>query len=288
MAQESSIDIVLDRFDRVYRPGETIKGTVDVYAYKGWTHNGIVLTSEGVLTLSGESVKDSIIFQHTEELLPAGRAPEGLSKVPFEIRIPPKSNNILESYYGFYITVIYSIGISCDRGMMKKALSKKIEFVMELPSTKITEPNPMNFDIRPQGLAIPEKVRKKIPDFRISGKLHRTNCNVNHPFTGEITINHSIGAISVLELQLARIESVYIPTSNQYTVEASEVINLQIGKGNICRDLVLPIYMVFPRLWSCPTVISSEFKIEFEINLHITFEDGIKITEKFPIHLSRV
>ena len=55
--ESSSIEINVDRFDRVYRPGETIKGTLDVYAFKGWSHSGINIRAEGtVFTLLQGSV----------------------------------------------------------------------------------------------------------------------------------------------------------------------------------------------------------------------------------------
>ena len=51
--------------------------------------------------------------------------------------------------------------------------------------------------------------------------------------------------------------------------------------------MVVPMYMVFPRLFSCPTVISTMFKIEFEVNLVVVFGDGYMVTENFPITIIR-
>ena len=45
--------------------------------------------------------------------------------------------------------------------------------------------------------------------------------------------------------------------------------------------------MVFPRLFTCPTVVSEDFKVEFEVNLIVIFGDGYMITENFPITLVR-
>ena len=96
-------------------------------------------------------------------------------------------------------------------------------------------------------------------------------------------------AIRSLELQLVRIETIQID-STRTIKEASEIQNIQIGDGNICRNFTLPIYMVFPRLFACPTNINITyplFKIEFEVNLLIVFNDGCTITENFPIVLYR-
>jgi hypothetical protein len=237
---------------------------------------------------TGDQTKEDKLFRHAEEVVPAGRVSEGRSRVSFEINLP-KDGSLQESYHGCYVSVIYSISVSCDRGMLKKTLTKEIEFIVEIPSsTPIADVKPVIFDITPKSLAdVDSSILKNIPDFRISGKLHKSYCNINHPFTGEVNINMSVSSIRSLELQLARIESVYLPGSNKFQQEASEVQKLQIGEGNLCRDMVVPIYMVFPRLHCCPTLKTQSFKIEFEINLMIIFEDGHVITENFPITVVR-
>lgn len=52
--------------------------------------------------------------------------------------------------------------------------------------------------------------------------------------------------------------------------------------------MTIPIYMIFPRLFTCPTVASSNFKVEFEINVVVLLQDGHLITENFPIKLVRL
>ncbi len=41
----------------------------------------------------------------------------------------------------------------------------------------------------------------------------------------------------------------------------TEIQNIQIGDGDICRGIKIPIYMTFPRLFTCPTLCTSNFKI---------------------------
>jgi hypothetical protein len=67
----------------------------------------------------------------------------------------------------------------------------------------------------------------------------------------------------------------------------TEIQNIQIGEGNVVRGLPIPMHMVFPRLFSCPTCISQLFRIEFEVNLIISFGDGFVVSENFPLTLSR-
>lgn len=41
----------------------------------------------------------------------------------------------------------------------------------------------------------------------------------------------------------------------------TEIQNIQIVEGDINNDLKIPIYMIFPRLFSCPSLITTNFKI---------------------------
>jgi len=42
---------------------------------------------------------------------------------------------------------------------------------------------------------------------------------------------------------------------------ATEIQNIQVADGDVCRKLLIPIYMIFPRLFTCPTLATSNFKI---------------------------
>lgn len=96
---------------------------------------------------------------------------------------------------------------------------------------------------------------------------------------------------------------------------ATEVQNIQIGEGNVPCGVAIPIHMVFPRLFTCPTLITNNFKVgkceyetfrnlvnsflyfcsyvlfcnvsEFEVNIVIVFQDDHLVTENFPIRLTR-
>lgn len=71
-------------------------------------------------------------------------------------------------------------------------------------------------------------------------------------------------------------------------VLVTEIQNVQIGDGEVSsHQLPIPIYMIFPRLFTCPTLITNNFKIEFEIKIVIILEDNHIITENIPIKLIR-
>lgn len=297
--ESSSIDVKLKRLDRVYHLNETVEGTIIINAKNGWSHKGVQLNAEGVVHLSlanrglglGTDIssvgKPLQIFSFQQEVAVAGKFADGSTEIPFEFVLDSKDGQaLIESYHGVYVSVIYSIQISCDRGMMKKSLYREIEFIVEVPSAKPKDPTPVTFDISPDSLEnVSPAILSTIPKFKVSGKIHRSFCTINKPFTGELTIEESAAAIRSLELQLVRVETVI--TDGNPNREATEIQNIQIGEGNVCRNMIVPMYMIFPRLFSCPTIISSKFKIEFEVNLIIVFCDGYMITENLPLHLGR-
>ena len=45
--------------------------------------------------------------------------------------------------------------------------------------------------------------------------------------------------------------------------------------------------MVFPRVFTCPTVVTDYFKVEFEVNVIVVFEEGYSVTENHSIRLFR-
>ena len=300
--QESSIEIKLSRSDRIYRPDENCEGVVKVNVYKGWSHHGLNLTAEGevhqVAPTSGISVNSETsdkmtIFRKFIELAPEGSFNEGVLSFPFKFPVKADANSdgnlqLSESYHGVYVSVVYRVSVRCNRGMMKRELKTDIEFIVELPQQR-EEGEALSFEISPSRLEnIDPKILRSIPNFTIKGKVHRTHCNINKPFTGEVQVEMSVATIKSLELQLVRVESVDPNHTGKFYREATEIQLLQIGDGNVTRSLVVPMYMVFPRLFSCPTVINRHFKIEFEINLLIVFGDGHLITENFPLKIFRV
>lgn len=76
-------------------------------------------------------------------------------------------------------------------------------------------------------------------------------------------------------------------TSEGVAKEASEIQSIQVVDGNAIPNQNIPLYMVFPRLFTCPTVSVQQFRIEFEVNLVVHFVEGLSITENFPLKLFR-
>ncbi|NXB85363.1 DSCR3 protein, partial [Vidua chalybeata] len=73
-----------------------------------------------------------------------------------------------------------------------------------------------------------------------------------------------------------------------YARDATEIQNIQIADGDVCRGLPIPIHMVFPRLFTCPTLETTNFKVEFEVTIVVLLHDDHLITENFPLKLCRM
>ena len=78
-------------------------------------------------------------------------------------------------------------------------------------------------------------------------------------FVFQLTVQHTEVAIKSIELQLVRVET--CGCAEGYSKDATEIQNIQIADGNICTKLQIPIFMIFPRLFTCPTLITKNFKI---------------------------
>lgn len=296
--EKSSLEVKMSRLDRVYRPKDKVDGVIVVNAFKGWSHSGISMSVEGLIHLNSQGKgialptdltnKPTQIMRIDKDILPPGKFADGVVEIPFEFLLKPlEGQQLLESYHGVYISIVYTIIVSCDRGVMKKSLRRDLEFLVEMPSGGApVDPLPVAFNISPESLEnVTAQVIATIPRFTITGKLHKSKCPITQPLTGEVIVEESYSPIRSIELQLVRVETVIL--SNRTIKEATEIQNIQIGDGNVCRSLPIPMYMVFPRLFSCPTHKSASFKIEFEVNLVIVFGDGYMITENFPIMLHR-
>jgi len=91
-----------------------------------------------------------------------------------------------------------------------------------------------------------------------------------------------------------------------FAKEATEIQNIQVADGDVPHGIPviflqhcflihkviinphqIPLFMVFPRLFTCPTIASRTFKIEFEVNLVVLLSDGHLIKENFPLLLYR-
>lgn len=294
----ASLDIKLKKVNKVYREGEKIAGTVIVHGRGEVVHSGITLQLEGIVNMQlsaksvgmfeafYNSVKPISVVNSSLELVKPGKLPSGSTEIPFEVPIKPlKNRTLFETYHGVFINIQYTIKCDMKRSLLNKDLQKSSEFMVEHQPKKIEEKdNRVTFSITPDSVSISKK-NVQIPKFSIRGHIDNASCNILKPFTGELVVENSEVAIKSIELQLVRVET--CGCAEGYAKDATEIQNLQIADGDVCRNFTIPIYMIFPRLFTCPTTETPNFKIEFEANLVVVFVDDHLVTENFPIKLYR-
>lgn len=294
----AQLDIRLKKVNKIYHEGEYVSGVVVIDSKGEVKHEGIALSIEGNVSMQlsaknvgifeafYSSVKPIQLIHCVLEIAKPGRLPSGRTEIPFEFPLKPKSNKCLyETYHGVFINIQYLIRCEMKRSLLNKDLQKVVEFILEYKEqNEKAIIKPVDFSITPESLQN-VKDRSKIPSFLLKGKLYSSVCCITKPFTGEICVEKCDAAIRSIELQLVRVET--CGCAEGYSRDATEIQNIQIGEGDVCRRIVIPVYMIFPRLFACPTLITSNFKIEFEVNIVVVFEDDHLITENFPIKLTR-
>ena len=293
----ATLEIKLKRANKVYREGEVIKGTMVVTSKGELSHTGISLSMEGTvsLQLSAKSVgvfeafynslKPINLINYTLEITKAGKLPSGTTEIPFEMPLRAKTGKKLyETYHGVFVNVMYTMRADMKRPLLNKDLQKVSEFIVEYGEGGKVEDKEVSFRVSPQSLEN-VKNRGNVPDFLISGKIDSVNCCITKPFCGELVVERSSAPIRSIELQLVRVET--CGCAEGYARDPTEIQNIQIADGDVCRGVVIPIYMVFPRLFTCPTLSTSNFKVEFEVNIVTIFYDDHLVTENFPIKLTR-
>ncbi|EDQ92300.1 uncharacterized protein MONBRDRAFT_14003, partial [Monosiga brevicollis MX1] len=275
---------------------ETVRGAVVVDSKDGLNHQGIVMSVEGSVSLQlsaknqgvfeafYNSIKPIPLINLRFEMQAAQKLPGGQTQLPFEIPLKPKNGQELyETYHGVFVNIQYSLRVDVKRSAFSKDLSKAIEFLVQADVPE--EPaRPVNFTISPASL---ENVgnRSSVPDFLIEGRLASTAFHIDQPLAGELRVTHCAEPIKSIELQLVRVET--CGCREGYAKDPTEIQNIQIAEGDVQRDVAIPIHMIFPRLFTCPTLITDNFKVEFELNVVTVLQRGELITENFPLKLLR-
>ncbi|XP_044769347.1 vacuolar protein sorting-associated protein 26C isoform X2 [Neomonachus schauinslandi] len=227
------------------------------------------------------------IINSTIEMVKPGKFPSGKTEIPFEFPLHVKGNKVLyETYHGVFVNIQYTLRCDMRRSLLAKDLTKTCEFIVHsAPQKGKLTPSPVDFTITPETLQN-VKERALLPKFLIRGHLNSTNCVITQPLTGELVVESSEAAIKSIELQLVRVET--CGCAEGYARDATEIQNIQIADGDVCRSLSVPIYMVFPRLFTCPTLETTNFKVEFEVNIVVLLHADHLITENFPLKLCRM
>lgn len=108
--------------------------------------------------------------------------------------------------------------------------------------------------------------------FKVSGKI-ATQCLLTDPLCGELTVEASLLPIQSIDVHLLRVESILV--GERIATETSLIQTTQIADGDVCHSMTLPIYVILPRLLTCPTVLAGPFSIEFQVLIVVKFQSEL-------------
>lgn len=197
-------------------------------------------------------------MNQTIDLSPGGALNCGVwYKFEFPL-IPEADQTLVESYVGVDFSILYECEIKIMTGA--RVVKQKEDFYCAIPGQGIVpeigkKAVSGKFTVDPASLD--NSTIEAVPKFLFEGHFTSTNCGIDDPFDGMVVVRESELVIKSIEVQLVRVETF------EGKKNATEVQNIQVADGDVIRNLEIPLYMLLPRLYSCPTVIHDKFNIEF-------------------------
>lgn len=302
----TEVSIRFDRVGSVYHAGETITGVVVVTSDSAQSHNGIKLDITGSITCHpsvrgfasfetiGPLVKPVNLINLSIPLAPKGdKVPSGTIELPFSFPLAPTPGadaSLVETYNGVYVTSAYSATATIQFTFSKATSPVQPILVICRGQSLHLKESAHEDDKKLHQFSLNETMilntsrKASAPQFVIKGAISLIN-DIDVPLSGWVCIDKCTKAVTSLELQFIRVESAAVKEG--VAKEATEIQNIQIGEGDVTRGVQIPIYMFFPRWFTCPTIRTTTIRVDFECNLVCTFEDHTQITHNFPLFLYR-
>ncbi|PIN25363.1 putative protein with similarity to embryogenesis protein H beta 58 and VPS26 [Handroanthus impetiginosus] len=286
------IEIKLSRFNRIYRPDEPLEGKVIARLSSAISYQSIRLTINGAVNLQVRggsagvveslygTIKPVLIVKRVVDIQSYGKMGSGMTEIPFSVILKdPKEENLekfYETFHGGNINIQYLLTVDIVRGYLHKPLSATVEFIVEsekdnLPQKPIS-PEMAMFYITQDTQRHTLLHELKSGGFRVTGKIC-TQCSLTDPIGGELTVEASAVPIQSIDINLLRMESILI--GEKIAAESSLIQTTQIADGDVCRGMTLPIYIILPRLLTCPTIFAGPFSVEFKVSIVITFQSDL-------------
>eukprot|EP00667_Euglena_gracilis_P015027 EG_transcript_15612 len=299
----SSISITLDNPLAEYRAGAMVTGAVHILTRSAMAHNGIVLSGSGLVGLrpskavfNGQAprVKPLSLLDFTMEVRPAGRLPEGASRLDFEFYVVPVKKPgvlLLESYSGAFMFVQYMLAVEVKTGAFTKALKCSVELIVQVPGQGVdrqlkSAPVPFAIDSRAFDEVGARRPPGPAPRLDIVGHLETAVLDITRPVAGTLTIRECSLRIVTIDIYLIRIEGIQVDGETAF--ETSYVQTTQLACSDVCRNLPIPIWMQLPRVFSCPNLSYDAFRLLWHVELVVFFEEeGACVRKVIPVSIFR-
>ena len=299
-----NVSVKYDRVGGVFSAGETVTGVVLLSNPSSTSHSGITLEVEGTVAIYSSVrglgafeafytvVKPVVLLSATIPLaLKGDKLPAGVIEMPFAFELKPDNPRVplLETYQGVYISCLYHCHAHVQQ-FLSKISSEDAPFQLISPGQSMprdgkSDPG-IKFSLSNDNLRTAKRFHgDRIPLFEVEGHVFQQWNDIDVPLSGWVKVVHCESKIASLELQLIRVEA--CATSDGIAREATEIQNIQIGDGDVMRGLEIPIYMFFPRWYTCPSLKTANLRVDFEINVVVTLQEQNQVTQNVPIKLFR-
>ena len=291
------IKINLESFNKTYSIGDSITGNISIKNKKYESKYDLSLTLIGRNYISNKRTQppikvNEIFITKQHKIITNGDLKKGLTldqHFSFPL-IPEENEKFYESYRGVVLSIYYEINANVKLITNEEFSSEKIRIEIIVPGMGIRENFgcklvPYYFTLTPKNIEENKLENEKLPDFNIECFINNINCNFNKPFDGYIIIHNCNVEIKSVELQFLRHEEAEV-NGNKIN-ETTEIQNLQIGDGDVNKNVEIPLFMIFPKTFSCASLNTPKFKVNFEINVMVVLVNGIIITDNFPINIWR-
>ncbi|CAK7349576.1 unnamed protein product [Dovyalis caffra] len=282
---------------------EPVEGKIVIKSPSSISHYGIRLSvngsvnlqvrggSAGVLESLYGVVKPITIVNKSIEVRQSGKIDSGTNECllvvadticcGFETNRRKNLERFYETFHGTNISIQYLVTVDIARGYLHKSLSTTMEVIVESDKADLLE-RPVSsemaiFYITQDTQRHPLLPELKSGGFRVTGRMS-TLCSLLDPISGDLTVEASAVPISSIDIHLLRVESILM--GEKIVTETSLIQTTQIADGDVCRNLTLPIYVILPRLLTCPSVFAGPFSIEFKVSIVISFQSELSKLHK--------
>ena len=222
--QGPQLEVVFDRANKLYQPGETVGGTIVLKNFEGqMQYDKVDLEAEAYMdTVSlirgnlGRPAlpKDKRIYFMIKQqtVQENGMLFSGGDPLPFSCKLESTTENkLIDSYVGVDFSIVYKLNISMKRKNESKPLEVTAKFDCRVPGGGIDPTlgrgfKAQDFSITPEFVS-EEAKGAKVPRFNFCGQIASINCCFDEPFDGYLILKESEIKIKSIEIQLVRVET---------------------------------------------------------------------------------
>lgn len=294
------LTLALDKINKTFYAGDNISGKILlINKLKQTVQYDLQIQVEGRLTVknfkNNPPTNQNIPFYIKKIQIRSQEYSTVGSSTNISFKFPLNSENadlqnLYESYHGVRMSVSYELtAIALCNGKLYTSKPEKLIILVSgqgINKTFGTKRMPYQFTISNQNIESVKLAQDQVPQFQIECYVENINNCIDKPFNGFCCVKNCSVEIKSIELQFIRNEKILVKGLEDQG-GSSEIQNLQIGDGDVLRNSEIPMYMLFPRIFSCANLDNNNVKLSFEMNIIIVLVNGVVIMDNFPVNLWR-